>query len=201
VAGLKLDDEMAATRLSPDKTTGDPLLDALMADDEAGARGLIGASSALDGQAQAAAVHVAVAYDRVWALPLLREAGADLSQMLHCGQEEDNEGEGEVIVLSDRDVSAHLCMLLRNATTSAGTSGMPWWDRSSASAGGIEQQLHAPAAVHPMYTATMCGSLSALQFLTTRGILDTSQPGEKTALFEPFIYRMHYFTKTGSGQT
>ena len=25
--------------------------------------------------------------------------------------------------------------------------------------------------------------------------------GEKTALFEPFIYKMHYFTKTGSGQT
>jgi hypothetical protein len=23
----------------------------------------------------------------------------------------------------------------------------------------------------------------------------------KTALFEPFIYKMHYFTKTGSGQT
>ena len=25
--------------------------------------------------------------------------------------------------------------------------------------------------------------------------------GEKTALLEPFIYKMHYFTKTGSGQT
>jgi hypothetical protein len=25
--------------------------------------------------------------------------------------------------------------------------------------------------------------------------------GEKTALFEPFIYKMHDFTKTGSGQT
>ena len=25
--------------------------------------------------------------------------------------------------------------------------------------------------------------------------------GEKTALFEPFIYKMHHFTKTGSGQT
>jgi hypothetical protein len=25
--------------------------------------------------------------------------------------------------------------------------------------------------------------------------------GEKTALFEPFIHKMHYFTKTGSGQT
>jgi hypothetical protein len=25
--------------------------------------------------------------------------------------------------------------------------------------------------------------------------------GKKTALFEPFIYKMHYFTKTGSGQT
>jgi hypothetical protein len=27
------------------------------------------------------------------------------------------------------------------------------------------------------------------------------QSGKKTALFEPFIYKMHYFTKTGSGQT
>jgi ribosomal protein L19E len=27
------------------------------------------------------------------------------------------------------------------------------------------------------------------------------QAGKKTALFEPFIYKMHYFTKTGSGQT
>jgi hypothetical protein len=25
--------------------------------------------------------------------------------------------------------------------------------------------------------------------------------GEKTALFAPFLYKMHYFTKTGSGQT
>jgi hypothetical protein len=25
--------------------------------------------------------------------------------------------------------------------------------------------------------------------------------GGKTALFAPFIYKMHYFTKTGSGQT
>jgi len=25
--------------------------------------------------------------------------------------------------------------------------------------------------------------------------------GEKTPLFAPFIYKMHYFTKTGSGQT
>jgi hypothetical protein len=26
-------------------------------------------------------------------------------------------------------------------------------------------------------------------------------PVGKTAIFEPFIYKMHYFTKTGSGQT
>eukprot|EP01046_Picozoa_sp_COSAG06_P005790 COSAG06_NODE_262_length_18897_cov_122.542877_12_plen_107_part_00 len=25
--------------------------------------------------------------------------------------------------------------------------------------------------------------------------------GKKTALFSPFIYKMHYFTKTGSGQS
>ena len=29
----------------------------------------------------------------------------------------------------------------------------------------------------------------------------SSSGGEKTALFAPFIYKMHYFTKTGSGQT
>jgi hypothetical protein len=29
----------------------------------------------------------------------------------------------------------------------------------------------------------------------------SAESGEKTALFEPFIYKMHYFTKTGSGQT
>jgi hypothetical protein len=27
------------------------------------------------------------------------------------------------------------------------------------------------------------------------------EQGEKTSLFAPFIYKMHYFTKTGSGQT
>jgi hypothetical protein len=33
------------------------------------------------------------------------------------------------------------------------------------------------------------------------GKQDRSKPGEKTSLFAPFIYKMHYFTKTGSGQT
>jgi hypothetical protein len=31
--------------------------------------------------------------------------------------------------------------------------------------------------------------------------LEGSMAGKKTALFEPFIYKMHYFAKTGSGQT
>ena len=31
--------------------------------------------------------------------------------------------------------------------------------------------------------------------------LNVPYSGKKTALFEPFIYKMHYFTKTGSGQT
>jgi hypothetical protein len=26
-------------------------------------------------------------------------------------------------------------------------------------------------------------------------------PGKQTALFAPFIYKMHYFTKTGSGRS
>jgi hypothetical protein len=31
--------------------------------------------------------------------------------------------------------------------------------------------------------------------------LNVPYSGKKTALFEPFIYKMHYFTKTGSGRT
>ena len=34
-----------------------------------------------------------------------------------------------------------------------------------------------------------------------RAWVRASDLGEKTALFEPFIYKMHYLTKTGSGQT
>jgi hypothetical protein len=34
-----------------------------------------------------------------------------------------------------------------------------------------------------------------------REVVSAGAEGEKTALFEPFIYKMHYFTKTGSGQT
>ena len=30
---------------------------------------------------------------------------------------------------------------------------------------------------------------------------EPTQEGEKTSFFAPFIYKMHYFTKTGSGQT
>ena len=30
---------------------------------------------------------------------------------------------------------------------------------------------------------------------------DGRAAGEKTALFAPFIYKIHYFTKTGSGRT
>ena len=33
------------------------------------------------------------------------------------------------------------------------------------------------------------------------GKQDRSKPGAKNATFEPFMYKMHYFTKTGSGQT
>jgi hypothetical protein len=33
-----------------------------------------------------------------------------------------------------------------------------------------------------------------------RTVETTVDPGKKTALFEPFIYKMHLFTKTGSGQ-
>ena len=37
--------------------------------------------------------------------------------------------------------------------------------------------------------------------LTIRWRFSCRHPVRKTALFEPFIYKMHYFTKTGSGQT
>jgi hypothetical protein len=32
-------------------------------------------------------------------------------------------------------------------------------------------------------------------------MMDMTFPGEKTSLFAPLIYKMHYFTKPGSGQT
>jgi hypothetical protein len=38
-------------------------------------------------------------------------------------------------------------------------------------------------------------------FLFQYFLLPESMPGEKTALFEPFIYKNDQFTKTGSGQT
>jgi hypothetical protein len=38
-------------------------------------------------------------------------------------------------------------------------------------------------------------------FSVQNGTIAKQQTGEKTALFEPFIYKMHYFTKTGSGQS
>jgi tricorn protease len=40
-----------------------------------------------------------------------------------------------------------------------------------------------------------------LSFTLGASVLAYSQAGEKTALFAPFIYKMHYFTKTGSGRT
>jgi hypothetical protein len=36
-------------------------------------------------------------------------------------------------------------------------------------------------------------------FLDT--IADAQAAGKQTALFAPFIYKMHYFTKTGSGRS
>jgi hypothetical protein len=38
-------------------------------------------------------------------------------------------------------------------------------------------------------------------FLYTAGRHAYDHAVGKTAIFEPFIYKMHYFTKTGSGQT
>jgi len=32
-------------------------------------------------------------------------------------------------------------------------------------------------------------------------LMVAAKGGKKTALFAPFIYKMHYFTKTGSGRT
>jgi trehalose/maltose hydrolase-like predicted phosphorylase len=33
------------------------------------------------------------------------------------------------------------------------------------------------------------------------GVTAMKLRGKQTALFEPFIYKMHYFTKTGSGRS
>jgi hypothetical protein len=46
------------------------------------------------------------------------------------------------------------------------------------------------------------GETTAFNYTNPAGIVYiTEGNGEKTALFAPFIYKMHYFTKTGSGQT
>jgi hypothetical protein len=37
--------------------------------------------------------------------------------------------------------------------------------------------------------------------LLAKAFTATEEAVGKTAIFEPFIYKMHYFTKTGSGQT
>ena len=42
---------------------------------------------------------------------------------------------------------------------------------------------------------------NVLKFINETGMEGLETDGKKTALFEPFIYQMHHFTKTGSGQT
>ena len=51
------------------------------------------------------------------------------------------------------------------------------------------------------YELAETGSLSQYPRATEGGLVIEGGAGEKTALFAPFIYKMHYFTKTGSGQT
>ena len=42
---------------------------------------------------------------------------------------------------------------------------------------------------------------NVLKFINETGMEGLETDGKKTALFVPFIYQMHHFTKTGSGQT
>ena len=44
-------------------------------------------------------------------------------------------------------------------------------------------------------------SLSGTPCPGSRNVTYVDSKVGKTAIFEPFIYKMHYFTKTGSGQT
>jgi hypothetical protein len=46
------------------------------------------------------------------------------------------------------------------------------------------------------------GETTAFNYTNPTGIVYiTEGNGAKNVLFAPFIYKMHYFTKTGSGQT
>ena len=56
-----------------------------------------------------------------------------------------------------------------------------------------------PAKGQPEPVTDSSASLLTLAFVLLLGFLFST--GKKTALFAPFIYKMHYFTKTGSGQT
>ena len=48
----------------------------------------------------------------------------------------------------------------------------------------------------------LAGCLLAVCCLAASSIcISDTQSGEKTSLFAPFIYKMHYFAKTGPGQT
>ena len=75
------------------------------------------------------------------------------------------------------------------------------------SRGGIyfdgHQQATSNVTLNVMYKAAGRALLvnGAPRTNVTRNLIVNSGVGKKTALFEPFIYKMHYFAKTGSGQT
>jgi hypothetical protein len=69
----------------------------------------------------------------------------------------------------------------------------------------LDETLQQPAPPHTRKVAT--AAAAAAVWLACRvacfpeGATDSPISPAKTAFFEPFIYKMHHFVKTGSGQT
>jgi hypothetical protein len=116
---------------------------------------------------------------------------------------EDAAGAGAVLVAGfvhlAGSAEAMAVLLCTTCATTAGAAG------SAAAAGGELVAVAIATADGPDYPEQ--GQLTPTRDATdeelgaTRAALSVGRLGEKTPFFAPFIYKMHYFTKTGSGQT
>jgi hypothetical protein len=93
--------------------------------------------------------------------------------------------------ISRRARAAAAAAAVRLPRTAAGGFG---------TAGGVHS-LHGMRIRHRVLPATTATAVRDLPSAATATPAGVRRPGEKTALFAPFIYKMHYFTKTGSGRT
>ena len=68
----------------------------------------------------------------------------------------------------------------------------------------LDETLQQPAPPHTRKVATAAAAavwLACRVACFPEGATDSPISPAKTAFFEPFIYKMHHFVKTGSGQT